>query len=216
MKTVYTLEKIQYLKTNYGKISNKDIMKYLNVSYSSLLDKAVQLGLTKKNLNNRSNKLTRICTVCKVEYPKTKEYFTTFISSRDGEVFQTKCKHCEKIYVQQKNSQTNIYLKSLINGIKKDKRRLDKGYDLEYEFIIDLYNKQNGKCALTGIPMTTYKGKGLYFSNVSIDRIDPSKGYFQNNVQLVCFWANQSKGTLSMDEFKKMILTTYKYMVNEN
>lgn len=216
MRIVYTPEKIKYLKDNYGKVPNKVIMEYLNVSYASLLDKAVTLGLTRKNLNKANNDKTRICTICKNEYPKNKEYFTTFISKRDGNVFQTKCKVCERIYVQEKNSKLENYLKSLVTGILKDKKRYNKGFDIDYHFILNLYNKQNGKCALTGITLTTYKGKGLYFSNVSIDRINPNKGYTQDNVQLVCFWANQSKGTLSIEEFKKMILTTYNFIINEN
>lgn len=216
MRIVYTPEKIKYLKDNYGKVPNKMIIEYLNVSYASLLDKAVSLGLTRKNLNKANNNKTRICTICKNEYPKNKDYFTTFISKRDGEVFQTKCKSCEKKYIQEKNSKPETYLKNLLRGILNDKKRYNKGYDLNYDFIINLYNKQNGKCALTGITLTTYKGKGLYFSNASIDRINPNKGYTQDNVQLVCFWANQSKSTLSTEDFKKMILITYNYISNEN
>lgn len=163
----------------------------------------------KTYINSKLNKYTRICTVCKVMYPKTKDYFTTFISRRDGEVFQTKCKTCERLYVQSKNSQPLIYLKSLIRGILKDPKRISKGFNLDYTFIIELYNKQNKKCAITGIEMTTLKGKGLYFSNVSIDRIDPTIGYLKSNVQLVCFWANQAKSNLDNTQFKKMISLTY-------
>lgn len=212
MKIVYTPEKVQYLKDNYGKISNKDIIKHLNVSYASLLDKAVQLGLTKKQLNKRSNKLTRTCTICKVEYPKTKDHFTTFISKRDGEVFQTKCKQCERQYIIKITSNPIKYLKDLLRGIKRDKNRIAKGFNLDYDFIIDLFNKQNKKCKITGIEMTTLKGKGMFYTNASIDKIDPSKGYLKDNVQLVCLWANQSKGVLSMEEFKNMISITNDYL----
>lgn len=162
----------------------------------------------RKNINSRLNKLTRTCTVCRVTYPKTKDYFSTFVSKRDGEVFQTKCKECERLYVQAKNSQPLVYLKDLIRGIVKDKKRLEKGFNLDYAFIVELYNKQNQKCAIIGIEMTTLKGKGLYFSNVSIDRKDPNLGYLKSNIQLVCFWANQAKGTLSMNKFKEMISIT--------
>ena len=161
-----------------------------------------------KYINNKLNKLTRTCTVCKITYPKIKDYFTTFISKRDGEVFQTKCKSCERLYVQVKNSQPLVYLKDLLRGILRDKKRMSKGFNLDYSFIVELYNNQNEKCAITGINMTTLKGKGLYFSNVSIDRKDSKLGYLKSNVQLVCLWANQAKGTLSMDKFKEMIIIT--------
>lgn len=165
------------------------------------------MGL-RKNINSRLNKLTRTCTVCKVTYPKTDEYFTTFNSTRDGKVFQTKCRVCERLYVQVKNSQPLVYLKSLFMGIMKDNKRIAKGFNLDYSFIIELYNKQNGKCAITGIELTTFKGKGLYFSNASIDRKDSDIGYLKSNIQIVCFWANQAKGTLSMEKFREMISIT--------
>jgi len=48
----------------------------------------------------------------------------------------------------------------------------------------------------------TYKFyEGRVNTNVSIDRIDSTKGYSKDNVQLVCMAANQMKNDLSMEEF---------------
>lgn len=44
-----------------------------------------------------------------------------------------------------------------------------------------MWNKQKGKCALTGIPMTVTKS-GRTNTNISIDRIDSNKGYTKDNV----------------------------------
>lgn len=48
--------------------------------------------------------------------------------------------------------------------------------------------------------MTTERGEGTVYTNASIDRIDSSKGYTLDNVQLVCNIVNLMKNTLSIDE----------------
>jgi hypothetical protein len=42
---------------------------------------------------------------------------------------------------------------------------------------------------------------------VSVDRIDSTVGYVENNVQLVCQWINIAKGKLGNDAFKALLTT---------
>lgn len=91
----------------------------------------------------------------------------------------------------------------LIQALKGTKRRskLKNMYnDLDLEYLMYLWNKQCGKCALTGLSMTYKFYEGRVNTNVSVDRIDSSKGYTKDNVQLVCMVANQIKNDLSLDE----------------
>ena len=39
---------------------------------------------------------------------------------------------------------------------------------------------------------------------VSLDKIDPSKDYSPDNVQLLCWCVNRAKGAMSTDEFLSM------------
>lgn len=81
------------------------------------------------------------------------------------------------------------------------------GYDrklLSEEFIMSLYEKQKGLCAITGLQMTWIAGKGHVPTNLSIDRISSFCGYTPDNVQLVCRVANVMKGRMSQDEFIDM------------
>ena len=55
------------------------------------------------------------------------------------------------------------------------------------------FNKQNGKCIYTGLD--------LIKEDVSIDRIDSSKGYLVDNIQLVIPAVNFMKHSLSHDRF---------------
>lgn len=64
-----------------------------------------------------------------------------------------------------------------------------------------LWERQEGRCALTGWPMTRELGKGTVPTNASIDRVDSRHGYLVGNVQLVCRAANVAKHDLSVSDF---------------
>lgn len=66
-----------------------------------------------------------------------------------------------------------------------------------------LWDSQNGQCAITQMPMT-FKRNDPYA--ISIDRIDSTIGYTRTNVQLVCQWVNFAKNKLSNDQIKSILL----------
>ena len=72
--------------------------------------------------------------------------------------------------------------------------------------IWDLYIKQNKKCALTGLPITLHKDDKI---NCSVDRIDSSKGYTKDNIQLVLKEVNKIKMDLDQDRFYELCKTIY-------
>lgn len=63
--------------------------------------------------------------------------------------------------------------------------------------LVAMFWKQNGKCAVSGVPMTWGRGSGRKHTNISIDRIDSAKGYEIGNVQLVCVIVNLMKHNLN-------------------
>jgi uncharacterized protein YlxP (DUF503 family) len=63
-----------------------------------------------------------------------------------------------------------------------------------------MYEKQNGQCAVSGVPMTVGKLQGRVPTNISIDRIDSDKSYELDNIQLVCTTVNMMKNDMTMDE----------------
>jgi hypothetical protein len=75
-------------------------------------------------------------------------------------------------------------------------------WDLKPEDIVNMYNLQNGKCALTGWDIG-WSEKGLT-STVSIDRIDSSEGYTLDNIQLVHKDVNMAKQQFSQEYFIQM------------
>lgn len=125
-----------------------------------------------------------------------------------GKTYQKlRCRICRK--TQQNNPQSakaqktykykdvDTFLRILASKIKN--RSKVKQYDCEvtYELLTKLFALQNGKCALSGLPMTFDSPLDV----PSVDRIDSTLGYTQNNVQLVCWKVNKMKSNLTQDEF---------------
>lgn len=90
------------------------------------------------------------------------------------------------------------FLSDVYNRTRKAARhRIDgaeRGLDftLTREDLTDLYDKQHGLCAITGLPMH-HRWGSLY--SISIDRIDSGGHYVIGNVQLVCKGVNLFKST---------------------
>ena len=74
-------------------------------------------------------------------------------------------------------------------------------FTITREDLYALYDKQEGICKYSGLPMTFIKdGTGYHLTNISIDRIDNSLGYTEENVCLVCLAVNMMKYTLDLNE----------------
>lgn len=127
---------------------------------------------TKKYCSNKCSASTRVSTKSKEELMKLQ---------------------VEKSY-KMMNCNPEKYIKHLI---QKPNRK-----HLKLEEVLDLYNRQGGKCALSGVELTFVKipNHEKVHTNLSIDRIDSSKGYDIDNIQLVAAIVNIMKSTLSVKE----------------
>jgi len=96
----------------------------------------------------------------------------------------------------------STYLRHLYSHLKHSRYVGTKAltWEIEVEDVLSLWDKQEGRCALTGLLMTYHKdGNGKKDLNASIDRIDPEIWYVPNNIQLVCSRVNVLKHNLSED-----------------
>ncbi len=71
-----------------------------------------------------------------------------------------------------------------------------------YDDLIKLYYEQDGKCAITGIPMVH---KMRDHRAISVDRIDSEKGYEVDNIQLVCAAINIAKKDLPDAQIREFV-----------
>jgi hypothetical protein len=109
---------------------------------------------------------------------------------------QVNCRKCVKERAR-KYRRANWYVFSkFVSWIKsRSKRGVEIG-DIDEKYLCNLYLKQNGFCALSGVALNE--------DNLSVDRIDSSKGYIRGNVQWVDVYVNKMKSDLLQDHFIKL------------
>lgn len=89
-------------------------------------------------------------------------------------------------------------------------QRKQHKFDLTDEYLAELWNVQNGRCALSGIEIHIPKDvmnstKNSQLTTASLDRIDSTQGYIKGNVQFLARAINLAKNKHSDDEMKKFL-----------
>ena len=145
---------------------------------------------------------TKICSMC-----NTEQDVVNFNSCKTAKIgLASTCKKCSKNSVKKwlesdiKNFIKKIYLSCKHNCNKRSKNLV---FAITEKDIIELYYKQYGKCALSGQILTkiALEDKGINKYNVSIDRINSSKGYTKDNIQLVGSIINIMKNDIDEKDF---------------
>jgi hypothetical protein len=86
--------------------------------------------------------------------------------------------------------------------IKRTARRRNVPFEITIEEAWEIFEKQNRKCALSGIPLNFGKAEDkLKLTTASLDRIDSSKRYSKENVQWVHKDINIIKSIFSEEYF---------------
>jgi hypothetical protein len=80
-------------------------------------------------------------------------------------------------------------------------------FSLCYADLLEQWNKQEGKCAYSKIPLKlcTNKIKHGRIYSASLDRIDSNIGYVKGNVQFVSISINYMKGAMTHEETIELI-----------
>ena len=149
------------------------------------------------NNNYRQNKLAsfvystqnKICISCNLDKPVSE--FKKRITYQDG--YSNKCKKCEyEICTDSRQAYVyNNWAKLLFLGAKRHSKF---DFDIDEQFILDLYEKQNGKCFWFNVDLKP-SNVAKYPWQPSLDRLDRDKGYTKDNVVLACYTANIGRNT---------------------
>lgn len=173
-----------------------------------------------KTNNNIINNLsgTKICLEKNCKLKGVKQPITNFYIRRNENgtlTTRNKCKICSVKSTRQYKSTLSGFIGSVINSCKG--RSLHKGIeiDIEKSDISDLYKQQDGRCAISGMALThkmlEEKDTSKYPFNLSLDRIDSSKGYTRDNIQLVCNWIQTAKSDWKQKDFIEWMKICVKY-----
>jgi len=99
---------------------------------------------------------------------------------------------------------------NFFNNYKRNAKSRGIEFNITLEYVAELFKQQDGKCAYSGIPIdiqgTPWKGQ-----NGSLDRIDPSKGYIEGNVQWLHKDVNEMKWDLEETYFLTIVKKIFKY-----
>jgi hypothetical protein len=109
-----------------------------------------------------------------------------------------------KSYIPKYTRDIDSRLKNLCT---KAKNR-NKEFSLVNEDLLDVFEVQQGLCAYTKLPLVAVANQ---FNTISLDRIDSSKGYHKDNIQLVCAAINKMK-----QEYTEHVFISLCHLVAQN
>lgn len=147
---------------------------------------------------NRNKKLNRL-SYCSISCAITDRNKNTDYSNR--KISPELLKHC--------NNRADEFspFREFIRRIRKRSLENKTEFDLDLQYLKDLWEKQNGKCAYTNISLKLpkYNQKGDRIYTASIDRINSSIGYIKGNVQYLSTAINFMKNDMTHENTLKLI-----------
>jgi hypothetical protein len=109
---------------------------------------------------------------------------------------QVRCDFCQSESAKKHNLSDHYLFNKYLIWSRSRCHKTGKEFNLDIEYICNLYIKQKGLCAISRIELNE--------DNLSLDRIDSNIGYIKGNVQWVDFTINRMKSDLKQSEFVKL------------
>ena len=161
---------------------------------------------------------SKACPCCKIV--KNAMEFGPCKERSDGVQYQ--CKKCALKCAREKRNSIEGRIHFIYKNAKRNLVRPTKTLEMTInkDDLIQLYNKQDGCCALSGIKMEhtinddETSVENIY--NISVDRINSNMGYTKDNIQLVCWVVNQMKSDTDPELFMELIKKIYNKTVAKN
>lgn len=160
---------------------------------------------------------TKHCNKCNTTLPTTQFFkrgdgkgLRSFCKKCHGHVPDKVCPVCNTIHTGYSNGRksnvcSTCYPKyrqayNLLHAAEYRAKKKNLEFSLTIEWLLERFTS----CPKTGMPFTYLDNGNNYrnrkVSTPSIDKIDPSKGYTQENCQVVCWWYNVSKQQFTEQE----------------
>jgi hypothetical protein len=140
-----------------------------------------------------------------------KELYLSGTSSNEiaklyGFCHTTILKHLDRLGIVKRRTSRREHqlLKSITNSIRSGAKYRNLVYELNEDYLYNLFFQQNCKCKLSGVEIalpSDYLEFSTGVHTASLDRIDSSKGYIKGNVQWVHKKVNIMKQDMSDSEF---------------
>lgn len=146
-----------------------------------------------------------LCTKCGEEKEEQGFYFR-----EDRGTYYSCCKICHSGSTKESKFNSNWWtdrfeeeelklfskLKNLCTKAKTRSKEFD--LDVNWEYLLDIWVEQNGRCAYSGMPLSL---EANHPHTISLDRTDSSKGYIKGNLKLLSWSVNKMKQDLGEELF---------------
>lgn len=125
---------------------------------------------------------------------------------KDGRTLSCGCLNKEILKSKSKNNSVHwkgfgdlpgLYFYDIKTGAERRKIH----FELTEKYLWELFQKQDGRCAYSGLQLNFQTKRKVRNQSASLDRIDSSKGYIEGNVQWVHKDINWMKRSLSEQSF---------------
>ena len=159
----------------------------------------------------RSDKFTgkkRYCNTCVIEIPKKK-----YAKVKNPEEYKTQARERYKnsdeakaaVKNQTRKWQKDNPIRYKLHMCKSRAKQKGFGFDLDLEFIENLFIEQKNTCYYSGVHINE--------NSFSIDRVNCDHGYVKDNVILCCSDANIARNNLTQEEFLMLIEKIYNHSI---
>ena len=160
----------------------------------------------RKYLHPKNQRLCSVCCEVKDDIAKlfnVKKYYENTVGW-DG-----RCKECQSQqnlgYRLELRKDYRGYINSSVSGYKARAKELSIPFNIDAEYLIELFDRQQAQCHYTGQPLCferiNPKRNSPHLLLPSLDRLDPAKGYVKDNVVWCLYYINRMKNDLSQDQF---------------
>lgn len=125
---------------------------------------------------------------------------TTYSNMISPRQFERNISGLKKYWTEKINDGLSVF-RYIIGHVKKRSKEKGIKYDVNAEYLNNIFNLQNGICPYTGIKMSLTSGikDKVIPTSASLDKIDPNEGYIKGNVEFVCYSINMAKNDFSKD-----------------
>lgn len=115
---------------------------------------------------------------------------------------QEKKRAYERAYTARRISDPEFRFRLTLKQVKRRAKEKGLPFDIDAEWAMEMLERQGGKCARSGLPLVF--ADSVQATSASFDRIDSTRGYTKDNVQIVIGMYNSAKSTLTDEDVLRL------------
>tara|TARA_R100000458_G_scaffold59953_1_gene73272 strand:+ start:19557 stop:20051 length:495 start_codon:yes stop_codon:yes gene_type:complete len=152
-----------------------------------------------------------MCSSCGVIFKGISDNFHIKKKTKSGISWNVNCKNCankiNRVRTAKNRKNPKLFIKSKLTSYKYRAQECGVPFDLDSDYLIELFESQGGFCFYTGDEISFENisdcGTTPHHLTPSVDRVDPKLGYTKGNVVWCAYYVNRMKNDFNLDCFIK-------------